>query len=266
MLKRTFFHIAAAASITFTVGSASQVNAADISGTVLETMNAAGYTYAHVDSGTAKTWIAVPETTITTGNRISYSEGMEMKNFHSKTLDRTFPSIIFSSGIVDAEQQAVATQKVTAAATTSEDPFAAAVAREQNAAPAKAVVPAMGGTSGGSTGAIVPFSEISVEKAPGENSYTVEEIFTKAKDLNGQAVRLQAKVVKVSENIMGRNWIHLQDGTGNPMNNTHDLVVTTNEIIENDAVILLEGILAADKDFGAGYKYAVIIEQAKIIK
>jgi len=264
MLKRTFFHIAAAAMLTLASGSAEQLRAADTSGTVLETMNAAGYTYAHVDSGTGKIWIAVPKTEIAAGDRISYSEGMEMKNFHSKSLDRTFPSIIFSSGIVDTELVPVAVAEATPVDAPA-DPFAAAVAREQQTAPA-APAPEMGATSGGSTGAIVPFSEIVVEKATGENSYTVEEVFSQAKDLNGKIIRVQAKVVKVSENIMGRNWIHLQDGTGNPMNNTHDLVVTTSEHASGDTVILFEGKLAADKDFGAGYKYEAIIEEATIIK
>ncbi len=65
---------------------------------------------------------------------------------------------------------------------------------------------------------------------------------------------------------MGRNWIHLQDGTGNPMQNSHDIVVTSSEHPEINTEITVEGIVAAEKDFGAGYKYAAIIEEATIIK
>ena len=65
---------------------------------------------------------------------------------------------------------------------------------------------------------------------------------------------------------MGRNWIHLQDGTGDPMSNTHDLVVTTTETVENGKTITIEGVLAANKDFGAGYKYVAIVEDAKTVK
>jgi hypothetical protein len=200
---------------------------------------------------------------------------MEMADFHSKTLNRTFPTIIFSPGLLSADSDktsfhgdavnktAQATQQVPAAP--AADSFAAAVAREENApATPVAVVPAQ--TSGGSSGAIVPFSEIAVEKVDGENGYTIEEIFTKAKDLSGKKVKLRGKVVKFSPNIMGRNWVHLQDGTGNPMNNTHDLVVTTNEIVNDDQIVIFEGTLTADKDFGAGYKYEAIVEEAKLIK
>ncbi len=64
---------------------------------------------------------------------------------------------------------------------------------------------------------------------------------------------------------MGRNWLHLQDGTGDPMQNTHDLVVTTSEQLSGPNVITIEGVVAADKDFGAGYKYVVLIEDSTIV-
>jgi len=117
----------------------------------------------------------------------------------------------------------------------------------------------------GSQKAVVPFAEIKVEKAPGENSYTVGEIHSKAQELNGKTVLVKGKVVKVSPRIMGRNWIHLQDGTGSPDDNTHDLVVTT--ALEPEAdwdIITMEGVLTANKDFGSGYSYAVIVEDANL--
>ena len=64
---------------------------------------------------------------------------------------------------------------------------------------------------------------------------------------------------------MGRNWVHLQDGTGNPDDNTHDLVVTTSLEPEADwDIITMEGLLTANKDFGSGYSYDVIIEDANL--
>jgi hypothetical protein len=124
----------------------------------------------------------------------------------------------------------------------------------------------MAATSGGSTGAVVPATEVKVEKAPGDNSYTVEELFTQAEKLSGQKVRLRGKVVKFNANIMGKNWVHLQDGSGNPMTNTHDLVITTGETVAMDDIVIFEGILTANKDFGAGYNYAALVEEAQIIK
>ena len=118
--------------------------------------------------------------------------------------------------------------------------------------------------SGGSMQAVSPLQEISVEKAEGENGYTVEEIYNQAADLAGKKVKIRGKAVKISPAIMGKNWIHIQDGTGNPMSNSHDLVITTNDMAEKDSIILVEGILAKDKDFGAGYMYNVIVEEAVV--
>ena len=121
-------------------------------------------------------------------------------------------------------------------------------------------------TSGGSLGAIAPLEDISIEKSPAANGYTIEQIFTDAKELAGKKVQVHGKVVKFNPMIMGKNWIHLQDGTGNPMQNSHDLVVTSSETAEVGSIITVEGVLAANKDFGAGYKYTAIVEDAAIIK
>lgn len=120
--------------------------------------------------------------------------------------------------------------------------------------------------SGGSTAAMAPFADSKVEKATGENAFTVAEIFAKNKELHGKTVRVQGKVVKYNPGIMGKNWIHIQDGTGDPMKSTHDLVATSVETATVGEVITVQGRLAADKDFGAGYSYIALIEDAKIQK
>ncbi len=226
-----------------------------VTGTVVETKNASGYTYMLVLSEGKKTWVAIPATSVEEGATVSYYEGMVMQNFTSKTLNRTFETIVFSPGIV-GQKEDVATKP------TANDSFSAAVNAEK-----KTSTPAAPTTmSAGSAGAIAPLEDVSIEKSTASNGYTVKEIFEKAKELAGQKVQVRGKVVKFSPMIMGKNWIHLQDGTGNPMQNSHDLVVTTGETVEVNDIITVEGQLAAEKDFGAGYKYAAIIEDASIIK
>lgn len=231
-------------------------NTQGTTGTVIETMNSSGYTYMLIESGAEKNWVAIPETKIEKGAEVTYLSGMVMKNFDSKTLNRTFESIIFSSGLMGEKAAPLH-------GATTDDSFAAAVKTEQTKVDVSA--PAMG-ASGGSSGAISPYQEITVAKSEAANGYSVEEIFSQAKKLNGQEITLRGVVTKVSANIMGRNWIHLQDGTGNPMQNSHDIVATSSEHPEVNSEITVEGIVAAEKDFGAGYKYAVIIEEAKVIK
>jgi len=228
----------------------------DTSGTVVETMDASGYTYMLIDSGKEKTWVAIPQTKIEQGAKVTYDPGMVMKNFASKSLNRTFETIIFSSGLRGEKKSDFHGSK-------TDDSFSSAVKTEQ----AKVVAPAPSmQASGGSSGAIAPFREITVTKSDAPNGYSVGEIFSQAKKLNGQKILVRGVVVKVSANIMGRNWVHLQDGTGDPMKNTHDIVATTSENPELNSEITIEGIVAADKDFGAGYKYAAIIEKAKIVQ
>lgn len=227
------------------------------SGKVIDTMNASGYTYLLVDSGKEQTWVAIPETTVSKGATVQYAAGMVMQNFHSKTLDRTFASIVFSPGLegTTAEPENNPAEK----ATPDSNSFAAAVEAEKDAKPEPM------SASGGSLGAIVPFSEIKVEKVSGAMGQTVQEIFSKAKELDGKTVQVRGKVMKTNVGIMGRNWVHLQDGSGDPMTNTHDLVITTAESPTQGEILAFEGKLSADKDFGAGYSYMVIIEDAKII-
>lgn len=235
-----------------------------ISGKIVETMNAAGYTYANLSTANGPLWVALPQTALNVGDEISCKPGMEMKDFYSNSFNRTFASIIFSEGVIGGEPSNPHASAVVPAATEQEDSFEAAVESEKQAPAATQIQPQL--TSAGSMGAIAPFIEITVEKAEGENAFTVGDLFDKADELNGQTIRVRGKVVKYNANIMGKNWLHIQDGTGDPMKNTHDLVITTTQEIGSPSVLTLEGKLVADKDFGAGYKYDVIIENGSIIK
>ena len=252
----------AAVSIVLTADRSCRAEA--ITGTIAEAMDAAGYTYMLLDTGKEQIWVAIPETEITAGAKVSVKEGMAMKNFHSNAFDRTFESIIFSPGLVGAKP-ASPHGKSKKSEPAKNDSFAAAVEAERGASPDTQPAEPVQGTAG-SQGAIAPFAESAVEKAVGENAYTVAEIFEQATSLNGKKVRIRGQVVKFNANIMGRNWLHLQDGTGDPMQNTHDLVVTTEEALNSPKVITVEGIVAADKDFGAGYKYVVILEEGTLIE
>ncbi len=225
-----------------------------IKGKVLESMDAAGYTYMQIEAAQGKVWVAIPQSKIEVGQEVAANPGMTMSQFEAKTLGRTFDVIVFSSGLANAGNAAAG--KATAA-----DPHKG---MNMEGAMMGGVPSAMTAGSGGSSTAIVPAAEVKVEKATGDNAQTVEECFANGEKLNEKKVQVKGKVMKISKMIMGKNWVHLQDGTGNPMKNTHDLVVTTQDAPEQDSVVVIEGVLHANKDFGAGYKYDVIIEDAVI--
>ena len=79
-----------------------------------------------------------------------------------------------------------------------------------------------------------------------------------------QEVSLRAKVIKVSENIMGMNWITLQDGTGTAPNDK--LIATSSELVTVGEVVTAKGLLQNDVDLGYGYHYAALLEEATFIK
>lgn len=91
---------------------------------------------------------------------------------------------------------------------------------------------------------------------------TVQEVYQEKDKLKGKRVTLRGKVVKYNQAIMGKNWLHLRDGTGKDP--TDDLTVTTQAKAKVGDTVLVEGTVTLDKDFGAGYKYDVIIEDAKV--
>jgi hypothetical protein len=105
---------------------------------------------------------------------------------------------------------------------------------------------------------------VEVAKAEGANGRTVAELYEQRADLSGKPVTLRGRVVKYSAGIMGRNWIHLQDGTGDAKAGTHDITVTTSDSTAVGEIILVQGTVTLDKDFGMGYRYAVIVEEASL--
>lgn len=200
-----------------------------VSGKVAETMEASGYTYILVEKGTEKTWVAGPKTVVKVGDEVAVSEGSVMNDFESKSLKRTFKQIIFAPAItVNGVGGTVAAGKDSASHTQA--PVAAAV-------DLKGIVKAKGGKS-------------------------VAELFAGRAELNGKAVLVRGKVVKTMSGIMGKNWLHVKDGTGGA--GTDDLVVTTSKVAKVGDTVLVNGKLTADKDFGSGYRYDAIVEDAEI--
>ena len=205
-----------------------------LSGKVTETMNAGGYTYVSLEKNGKKTWAAIPAAEVKVGQELKLQPGVEMRMFTSKTLNRTFESIIFSGGLMSKPSQ-------TGGSKPAGQPHGAGAA-----APAKSV------------------DLVKVEKAAGPDSYTVGEIHEKVAALNEKTAVVKAQVIKVSSGIMVKNWIHLQDGTGDASLGTNKLVITSEDLPAVGDVITMKGTVYQDKDFGAGYKYHVIMEKASI--
>lgn len=202
-----------------------------LSGKVIETMDSGGYTYVKLESSGKNIWVAVPKMKLKKGQQVSFRPGAEMTNFESKTLKRKFESIIFSAGPADDK------------------------AGKENMTP-----------PGSKESVVISKEKINVDKAKGPNAHTVAEIYKNKDTLDKKEVVVSGKVLKVSEGIMNKNWIHIQDGTGDTATNTQDLVVTSQDLPSVGDIVTVTGTLSKDKDFGSGYKYSLIIENASIKK
>jgi hypothetical protein len=95
---------------------------------------------------------------------------------------------------------------------------------------------------------------------------SIVEIWAQRKSLSGKAVTVRGQVVKVNNQILERNWIHLQDGSGSAAERTHDLTITTDAVVKLGDVVTFTGVLATGKDIGAGYAYDAIVENGKVVK
>ena len=210
-----------------------------ISGKVVETMNAASYTYVLIDTGAKKSWVAAPQFAVKVGDTAAIADAMPMKNYQSKTLNRTFDVVYFTGNIsVNGAPAAPSTAAPIPA------PSTAALPPGQRTMPAK--------TAPDLTG---------IKRA--ENGQTVAEVITGKTKFAGRPIAIRARVVKYNAQILGKNWLHIRDGSGAP--GTNDLTVTTTATAKVGDLVLVTGKLGTDRDFGSGYKYPLIIEDATVV-
>lgn len=218
---------------------------AAVKGKVVERIDAAPYTYLKLSTSSGEVWAAVPQTGAQTGSEVTVSNAFPMKDFESKTLKRKFDVVYF--GTIGGNEAAA--------------PPAAAGAMPAGHPP----VP--GGSSHGAVSAGAgDVKEVKVGKASGPEARTVAEIHSQHSALKEKPVAVQGQVVKFNAGIMGRNWIHLRDGSGSAEKGDNDITVTTQDQVAVGDIVTAKGTLRLDKSFGAGYSYPVIIEDAKVSK
>jgi len=206
--------------------------ASGVTGKVVETMTGGDYTYVNLEKDGQKVWAAFPVMSVSVGQELSSIGCMPMMNFQSKALNRTFDKIMFCNKILTPAEADLLNKK----------------------------------SMGSNVAAPVSTEKIVIEEAKGENVYTVAQCYEKRADLDKKPVTVKGKVMKVSAGIMGRNWIHVQDGTGEASLKTNNLVVTSKDRPKVGDVVTISGTLFMNKDFGSGYKYNVIVEGATIKK
>lgn len=196
---------------------------------VKEVIQATNYSYLKVKENMAERWVAVTKQEINVGDVFYYDGALQMNNFKSKDLARTFDEIYFVTQI-------------------SKTPI------EQEK---------MGGGMPAHSGKVATqkLSSITLEKAAGE--ITLASIFKNNAEFVAYEFEIRGVVVKLNKQVMGKNWIHIQDGT--EFNGNFDLTITSQDLPVMGDEVTFKGKLSVNKDFGSGYRYDVIMEDAVLV-
>lgn len=228
-MRFTLPRLAAALALTCTL---SALAAGTTEGQVLEVRDAAPYTYLRLKTAQGETWAAIEQAPLKVGQQVTIHQPMVMRNFESKALKKTFDQIVFGS-----------------------------LADPSLSAPAKGAVSPHAGM--GAVAAVAP-AVPKLSKATGADARTVAEVLDGKAKLKDKGVTLHAQVVKVNLGIMGKNWFHVQDGSGKA--GANDLLVTSKDQAAVGDVLTIQGTVRTDVSLGAGYDYAVMVENASLRK
>jgi len=203
-----------------------------LTGPVLEQLPASPYVYIRIKTSGGDVWAAVPEAKLEIGTVVTVVSPMLMTKFESTSLKRTFDEVYF--GVL-------------------------------------ATAGAAAGGAGGNPHAGVPRAAApvvvgKVAKATGADARTVAEVWAQKAGLEGKAVTIRGVVVKVNDGVMGKNWIHLQDGSGDAKQGSNDITVTSLDRAAKGETVTIKGTVHTNRDFGSGYSYPVMVEDAKILR
>lgn len=247
---------AAPASPTASAGDASGAHV--LRGKITEKIDVSQYSYLKLATASGEKWTAVPRTDKKVGDEVGVGNVLAMQGYESPELKRKFDVVYF--GTLAGPGGEVA-------------PMPPAM----GGAPGTPSPPAPGGGEGPATAADMaaqhqaaiggrPDVQVQkVAKAAGADARTVEEIWNQRAKLKGKTVTVRGQVVTFTP-AMGKNFLHLRDGTGDPGKKTNDVTVTTADSVAVGDVVTAKGVVATDKNLGFGYAYPVMVEEAKVTK
>lgn len=200
---------------------------------VKDFLDASRYTYLNVTEDDKDFWIAIPQTKVEKGETYYYQGGVLTYNFESKEHNRIFETLYLVGGISKVPGQ------------------------QGGYAGGQGYIDMHGGGDD---------TEIKVvPNEPEEGGVTLESLFSNMAEYSGKVVKVKGTCVKINRNIMGKNWIHLQDGTKDSQDNNYDLTITTLEDVPEGEMAIFEGTITLGKDFGSGYRYDIILEESRLL-
>ena len=203
-----------------------------ISGAVAEILDVADYTYIKIVQNDSFTWLATNKIELNKGDHIEFAENDPFYDFESKTIERTFEKIYF---VADISVNGVSTADFTSSLEDTD------LTSETTTSTSRKTDP----------------------KETSHSFTTLADLLDKPDPFVDQSVEISGKVVKVNNEVMGRNWVHLVDQS--LAQKKQDLTLTTQATVQVNQVVVMRGRLALNRDFGSGYSYPVIIEDAVLV-
>jgi hypothetical protein len=214
------------------MGTSSVEGPDHVSGVVREAIASAGFVYLRLETPGGEEWAAVQgDAAPPIGSGVTIHVATTVSGFHARSIDRTFDTLHFGS--FEGEGEAAHTS--------------APLNRGAGPTP-------------------LATNLVDFVRSSGGSARSVADIYAARGSLGGQSVTVRGEVVKYTAGVMGKNWIHLRDGSGTSAAGNDDITITTLDSAEVGSLVTATGVLRLDRDFGSGYAYPVIIEDARLVK
>jgi len=197
---------------------------------ITEILTATKYVYLKVKENGEEFWIAARKQNVNIGETYFYKGGLLKTNFESKEHNKVFEKIYLVTSLVKSNH-----------GNNTSNASLEIQKSNQN---------------------IKDSSNTNIEiKNTASGSIKISELVENYKKYEGKIVQVSGKCVKINPNIMGINWIHIKDGS----KDDYDLVITSNTFVQEGSMITMKATVTLNKDFGAGYKYDLILENGTIV-
>jgi hypothetical protein len=201
---------------------------------VNEILTATRYLYLNVSEGNEQFWIAVRKQEVNVGETYYYKRALLKTNFESKENNKVFEKIYLVTKLVSANHGNEQETKI--------NNIDISEVTDVNKSKAEKV-------------------ESSKSIVTVEGSVKIAELVENISKYEGKTVQVSGKCVKINPGIMNRNWIHIKDGS----KDDYDLVITSDTFVAEGTMITMKALVSVNKDFGAGYKYDLILENGVLV-
>ncbi|QBA64549.1 hypothetical protein [Muriicola soli] len=198
--------------------------------TILQYTPGTKYLYAEVREGDRTYWIATQKQTIVEGSTYLYNEALLKTHFESKEQNRVYDTLYMITALISKDH----------GMPSDSYPKSEKINTSENTLEKK--------------------GKEQLENAPSAGKVSLSDLFANPERYEGKIIQISGTCSKVSTEILGRNWVHVDDGKSGK-----ELVVTLQEVVEKGETLTIEGIVQLNVDLGSGYTYDILLEKGIVL-